>query len=256
MGTVVVNGKSVEIGEGERLNCVQAGQRAGVDIPHYCWHPALTVVASCRMCLVETGEKKPDGTIAMRPQACSRLPDAGQRRHGHRHRQQEGEGRAGAGPRVLAAQPSARLPRVRPGGRVLACRTTATVSAAPIRGCTIRKSAAKQGLHRRPDHAVYRSLRDVLALRAVHAGDQRHCRAADHQPRQPRRDRHLSRRCRCNNKLAGNVVDICPVGALCSKDFLYKQRVWWLQVEAQRLPRLQHGLQHQRRPEQGTSSIA
>jgi NADH-quinone oxidoreductase subunit G len=32
----------------------------------------------------------------------------------------------------------------------------------------------------------------------------------------------------CNNKLAGNVVDLCPVGALCSKDFLYKQRVWWL----------------------------
>jgi NADH-quinone oxidoreductase subunit G len=34
----------------------------------------------------------------------------------------------------------------------------------------------------------------------------------------------------CNNKLAGNVVDLCPVGALCSKDFLYKQRVWWLQT--------------------------
>ena len=33
----------------------------------------------------------------------------------------------------------------------------------------------------------------------------------------------------CNNKLAGNVVDLCPVGALCSKDFLYKQRVWWLE---------------------------
>jgi NADH-quinone oxidoreductase subunit G len=32
----------------------------------------------------------------------------------------------------------------------------------------------------------------------------------------------------CNNNLAGNVVDICPVGALCSKDFLYKQRVWYL----------------------------
>src|ERR1700741_3551742 len=31
-----------------------------------------------------------------------------------------------------------------------------------------------------------------------------------------------------NNPLAGNVVDLCPVGALCSKDFLYKQRVWWL----------------------------
>jgi NADH-quinone oxidoreductase subunit G len=32
-----------------------------------------------------------------------------------------------------------------------------------------------------------------------------------------------------DNKLAGNVVDLCPVGALCSKDFLYKQRVWMLQ---------------------------
>src|SRR5262249_11097622 len=34
-----------------------------------------------------------------------------------------------------------------------------------------------------------------------------------------------------NNKLAGNVVDLCPVGALCSKDFLYKQRVWFLRTQ-------------------------
>jgi NADH-quinone oxidoreductase subunit G len=33
------------------------------------------------------------------------------------------------------------------------------------------------------------------------------------------------------NKLAGNVVDLCPVGALGSKDFLYKQRVWYLKSE-------------------------
>ena len=31
-----------------------------------------------------------------------------------------------------------------------------------------------------------------------------------------------------NNKLAGNVVDICPVGALLDKHFLFKQRVWLL----------------------------
>jgi NADH-quinone oxidoreductase subunit G len=30
------------------------------------------------------------------------------------------------------------------------------------------------------------------------------------------------------NKLAGNVVDLCPVGALGDKDFLYRQRVWFL----------------------------
>ncbi|HEX8914629.1 MAG TPA: molybdopterin-dependent oxidoreductase, partial [Humisphaera sp.] len=31
-----------------------------------------------------------------------------------------------------------------------------------------------------------------------------------------------------NNAIAGNVVDLCPVGALLDKDFLFKQRVWLL----------------------------
>src|SRR5262245_55690847 len=55
----------VEIGGDEKLNCIQAAGKAGVFIPHYCWHPALTVVASCRMCLVEVGERKPDGSVAL-----------------------------------------------------------------------------------------------------------------------------------------------------------------------------------------------
>src|SRR5476651_795295 len=54
----------VDIGN-EKLNCIQAAQKADEFIPHYCWHPALSVVASCRMCLVEVGERKPDGTVAM-----------------------------------------------------------------------------------------------------------------------------------------------------------------------------------------------
>src|ERR1700693_3965397 len=66
MAVVYINDKPVDIGA-ERLNLVQAAAKAGVVIPSYCWHPALTVVASCRMCLVEVGEKKPDGSIAMQP---------------------------------------------------------------------------------------------------------------------------------------------------------------------------------------------
>src|SRR5215204_2585020 len=66
MATVHVNGAAVDIGD-EKLNLVQAAKKAGIEIPHYCWHPSLSVVASCRMCLVEVGEKKPDGTIAMQP---------------------------------------------------------------------------------------------------------------------------------------------------------------------------------------------
>src|SRR5438046_8281316 len=66
MAVVYVNDQPVDIGN-EKVNLIQAAQRAGVFVPHYCWHPALTVVASCRMCLVEVGERKPDGTVAMQP---------------------------------------------------------------------------------------------------------------------------------------------------------------------------------------------
>ena len=60
MGIVIVDGHEVEVGPQERINCIQAAARAGVDIPYYCWHPGLSVVASCRMCLVETGAKHPE----------------------------------------------------------------------------------------------------------------------------------------------------------------------------------------------------
>src|SRR3954470_728118 len=65
MPTVYVNDKPVEIGT-RKLNCVQAAELAGVFVPHYCWHEALSVVASCRMCLVEMGDLK-DGKVTMQP---------------------------------------------------------------------------------------------------------------------------------------------------------------------------------------------
>ena len=48
MATVWVNGQAVQMKDGEKLNAIEAAQRVGVEVPHYCWHPELTVVASCR----------------------------------------------------------------------------------------------------------------------------------------------------------------------------------------------------------------
>ena len=42
---------------------IRAAQRVGVDVPHYCWHPGLSVAANCRMCLVEL--MPPPGRPAM-----------------------------------------------------------------------------------------------------------------------------------------------------------------------------------------------
>src|SRR6187399_326279 len=68
MGKVLVDNIEVEVADNERLNGIQAARRAGVEVPHYCWHPGLSVVASCRMCLVETGMRdKETGKISMMP---------------------------------------------------------------------------------------------------------------------------------------------------------------------------------------------
>src|SRR6187401_1241922 len=68
MPKAYVDGQEVEFKEGERLNCIQLAERVSVDIPRYCWHPGLSVVASCRMCLVQTGKKDPaTGEVSVVP---------------------------------------------------------------------------------------------------------------------------------------------------------------------------------------------
>ena len=46
-----LDGQPVEFEPGEKV--LSAALRAGVEVPHYCFHPGLSVVATCRMCLVD-----------------------------------------------------------------------------------------------------------------------------------------------------------------------------------------------------------
>jgi NADH-quinone oxidoreductase subunit G len=49
--TVFFDGKPVEVPK--NVNLIDAAKVAGVAIPHFCYHPRLSVVGQCRMCLVE-----------------------------------------------------------------------------------------------------------------------------------------------------------------------------------------------------------
>jgi NADH-quinone oxidoreductase subunit G len=49
--TVVFDGRPVEVPPG--INLIEAAKLAGIEIPHFCFHPRLSVVGQCRMCLVE-----------------------------------------------------------------------------------------------------------------------------------------------------------------------------------------------------------
>lgn len=54
--TIEVDGRSIEARKGEMV--IQATDRAGIEIPRFCYHPKLSIAANCRMCLVDI-EKAP-----------------------------------------------------------------------------------------------------------------------------------------------------------------------------------------------------
>ncbi|HMF17961.1 MAG TPA: molybdopterin-dependent oxidoreductase [Gemmataceae bacterium] len=227
MATVIVNDKPIDIGT-DKLNLIQAAQRAGVFIPHYCWHPALTVVASCRMCLVEVGEKKPDGTIAIQPKVVPACQTP-----------------AKDGTVVITNSPKAKFAQEQTLESLLLnhpldCPVCDKAGECLLQdysynfGRSVSRMIDDKNHPPNKDHIgehitlfadrcilcsrcvrFTREISGTAELQVINRGDHSEI---DIFPGDP-----------CNNKLAGNVVDICPVGALCSKDFLYKQRVWFLQ---------------------------
>ncbi|MDP4236563.1 MAG: 2Fe-2S iron-sulfur cluster-binding protein [Bacteroidota bacterium] len=61
MPKVTIDGKEFEARDGQSV--IQVALENGIDIPHFCWHPGLTVAGNCRMCLVDV-EKIPKLSIA------------------------------------------------------------------------------------------------------------------------------------------------------------------------------------------------
>ena len=57
MPSFKLDGKPIPFEPGDSI--IHAARKAGVEIPHYCWHPGLSAPANCRMCLVEI--KPPPG---------------------------------------------------------------------------------------------------------------------------------------------------------------------------------------------------
>jgi len=229
MPTAFVNNQPVEFDASERLNCIQAAKKIGFEIPSYCWHPALSVVASCRMCLVEVGDKKPDGTVAMQPKL---VP-------GCQTPVKDGTVIIADSEKVRAAQ-KATLEYLLLN-HPLDCPTCDQAGECFLQDYSYKYGRGYSRLQEpkniKPDKdhigeqitlftdrcimctrcvRFTREISGTAELQVVGRGSHEEI---DVFPGQP-----------CDNKLAGNVVDLCPVGALCSKDFLYKQRVWWLQT--------------------------
>src|ERR1041385_1731991 len=61
MAKITIDGKPYEVDN--KLTVIQAAREQGISIPHFCWHPKLSVAGNCRICLVEI-EKMPKLAIA------------------------------------------------------------------------------------------------------------------------------------------------------------------------------------------------
>jgi NADH-quinone oxidoreductase subunit G len=57
MPSFKLDGREIPFEPGDTI--IRAAWRQGVEIPHYCWHPGLSVAANCRMCLVEIKTDRP-----------------------------------------------------------------------------------------------------------------------------------------------------------------------------------------------------
>jgi NADH-quinone oxidoreductase subunit G len=212
--TCTIDGMTVTVPKGTRI--LDAAAQAGVDVPHYCYHPGLSAPAQCRMCLVEV-EKAPKLVPA-----CT-----GQVAEGNVIHTQSGnalKAREGVLEFYLVNHPLD-CPVCDQAGE---CKLQDYVSA---EGPAMGRSREPKRVLGRDDFGgdvLFYADRCVMCTRCVRfmrevAQDERltvvqrgHRNVID-----TFFDEGLE-----GNLWADNIVDICPVGALVSKDFLHKARAW------------------------------
>ena len=229
MAVVFVNNQPVDIGA-EKLNVIQAAMKGGVFVPHYCWHPALTVVASCRMCLVEVGERKPDGTIVMQPKVvpgCQTPVKDGTVIVTNSQKVKDAQGQTLEG--ILLNHPLD-CPVCDKAGECMLQDFSYGYGKSQSRMIDDKNTPPNKP-HIGPNVTLFtdrcimcsrcvRFTREIAGTAELQITNRGHHSEIDIFHGEP-----------LDNKLATNVVDLCPVGALCSKDFLYKHRVWNLKTQ-------------------------
>lgn len=238
MITINLDGNEVEVPKG--ANAIEAAKLHGKEIPHYCYHPKLSIAGNCRMCLIEMGMPMRD------------------RGTGEAILDEKGVQKIGWGPKPVIGCAT----NVAPGMHL---RTNSeTVKEArngvtefllinhpldcPICDqageCRLQEFSADhgRGYSRFIEDKNVKPKRTVLGPR-VTLDDERCilCSRCVRFSQEVAKDDVLgfvdrgtysTLTCYPGKELANNyslnTVDICPVGALTSSDFRFKMRVWFL----------------------------
>ena len=216
MPTLTIDGRQIESPDGSTV--IQAAERLGIFIPRYCYHPGLSIAGNCRICLVEV-EKNPKLQIA-----CNTPVAEGMAVHTKSAKAEEG--RRAVLEFLLANHP-------------LDCPVCDQSGECDLQNFYMnfglydprfreQKVKKKKAVSIGP-HVMLDQERCILCSRCVRFTDEI-SKTGEFGifNRGDRAELGLYPGQRLDNPYSGNVVDICPVGALTEQDFRFKARVWYL----------------------------
>ncbi|MEO7037119.1 MAG: 2Fe-2S iron-sulfur cluster-binding protein [Polyangiaceae bacterium] len=223
---------------------IRAAQKAGIDIPHYCWHAGLSVAANCRMCLVEI--MPPPGRPAMLLDVLAWDAEKGEYVPQKKPKLVPSCQQAAADGMVVKSQTSEHVDTARAAVQELLllnhpvdCPICDQAGECRLQDYWLEHQGTKKRMRDEPVHKpkavvfgptiVYDAERCIVCTRCVRVSEEL------------AKDPVLSVRERGNlNEIVvapGRQLDhpytlmteyVCPVGALTSIDFRFKARVWFL----------------------------
>ncbi|MBA3497105.1 MAG: (2Fe-2S)-binding protein [Gemmatimonadales bacterium] len=221
---VTIDGMPVSVPKGTPI--IEAAKQAGVLVPHYCYHPSLPSPAVCRMCLVEV-EKAPK----LMP-ACVTSVVEGQVVHVNSASAKKA--REGVLELLLINHPLD-CPICDQAGE---CELQDYVFQEGRAGTRYAEYAKRYSPVEDfgPD-ILYVPNRCILCTRCVRfMEDVADAPVLNVSERGDRAYIGISEEQKLDHAWSGNVVDLCPVGSLLSKDFLHKARAWDLDKTASVCP--------------------
>ena len=225
MASVTINGKTITVPDG--TNLVDAAEMAGEEIPHYCYHPGLSIAGNCRMCLVDIramSTKQPNPVPKLQI-GCNTTVQDGMVIESNNPRVQEA--RQGVLEFLLINHPID-CPICDQAGECKLQEYYMDYGRYQSRFALEEKVQKGKVIPVGPDIMLDQE-RCILCTRCVRFLEEYTgtcelglTERGDHQ------ELHLATGKQVDNPYSTNIVDICPVGALTSREFRFRARVWYL----------------------------
>ncbi len=216
MVEIELDGKKVEIVEGSMI--MHAADKAGTYIPHFCYHKKLSIAANCRMCLVDV-EKAPKPMPACATPVTQGMIVRTKSDKAIKAQQSVME--------FLLINHPLDCPICDQGGECQlqdlavgyggsASRYDEEKRTVPVKdvGPLISMQEMTRCIHCTRCVRFGQEVAGVMELGMIHRGEHSEITTVVSDT--------------INSELSGNMIDICPVGALTSKPFRYSARTWEL----------------------------